>query len=98
MAGAEPIRIEVVLALPERQAIVALDVPPATTLGAALQRAQQTTVFADTDLTGFTAGIFGRIADVNMPLTAGDRIELYRPLIADPKAARRRRAARAPRR
>jgi putative ubiquitin-RnfH superfamily antitoxin RatB of RatAB toxin-antitoxin module len=52
------------------------------------------TRFPQTDPGNMAVGIFGRVVKADVVLLAGDRVEIYRPLIADPKEARRRRAAR----
>jgi putative ubiquitin-RnfH superfamily antitoxin RatB of RatAB toxin-antitoxin module len=52
--------------------------------------------FGDIDLAAVRVGVFGRLVDLGRAVAAGDRIEIYRPLTADPKEARRRRARRAP--
>lgn len=91
------IEVEVAYALPHRQKIYALLVDKGTT---ALEAARRTTVtrdFAGVDLDNAKMGIFGQL--VRDPskhrLQAGDRVEIYRPLVVDPKEIRRRRAARA---
>lgn len=97
MVDPEMIEIEVAYALPEKQKIYALLVPPGTT---ALDAAKQTKVskdFPGVDLDSAKLGVFGQA--IKKPseyvLKAGDRVEIYRPLIADPKEVRRKRAAKA---
>lgn len=87
------IQIEVVYALPEGTRSVQLTLPPGSTTGAALQRAAQTGEFASVNLELVTVGIFGRVVSREQLLKSGDRLEVYRPLAADPKAARRKRVA-----
>lgn len=86
--------IEVVYALPERQRLVALQVEDDCTVLAAAQRSGLAQEFSDIDWNTAVLGIFGKI--IQQPAQAllqeGDRIEIYRPLIADPKTARRQRA------
>ena len=94
------IDVEVVYALPERQKLYRLQVEPGTT---ALQAAKISGVegdFPGVDLAKTKMGIFGQALGtkgLKLPdqqvLSAGDRVEIYRPLIADPKEARRKRAA-----
>lgn len=89
------ISVEVAYALPERQAIVSLDVAEGTT---ALQAARQSGVaekFEGVDLDNAALGIFGKAVSPDQVLREGDRVEVYRPLIADPKEVRRARAAKA---
>lgn len=86
--------IEVVYALPESQRLVALQVEDGCTVLAAAQRSGLAQEFNDIDWNTVVLGIFGKI--IQQPAQAllreGDRIEIYRPLIADPKTARRQRA------
>lgn len=88
-------RVEVAYALPERQLIIALDVDDGCTVFEAAQRSGIERQFAGLDLTQVEMGVFGRV--VSKPreelLHDGDRVEIYRPLIADPKEARKARAA-----
>lgn len=93
------IRIEVAYALPQRQRIVALDVEEGCTVLAAIERSGIVREFPEIDLAQARFGIFS--APVTRPdlqtLRAGDRIEIYRPLLIDPKAVRKQRAATNPR-
>lgn len=96
MSESTDIRVEVAYGTPQKQALVALDVPVGTT---ALQAAQMTDLcaqFSELTLDEDTRlGIFGQLVAVKQVLKAGDRVEIYRPLIADPKEVRKARAARA---
>ena len=87
-------KIEVAYALPERQQIIALEVEPGCTVFEAVQRSGIAQQFPGLDLAQAAMGIFGRV--VAQPRTEtlrdGDRVEIYRPLIADPKQARKERA------
>jgi uncharacterized protein len=87
------IQIEVVYALPEGTRSLQLTLPPGSTAGAALELAAQAGEFAPLNLESATVGIFGRPAGREQPLKSGDRLEIYRPLAADPKTARRKRVA-----
>ena len=91
------IEVEVVYAAVDRQLLLKLKVAAGTTLRAALQRSDMAQQFPELDLQTCPLGIFGKvIADPGShPLLAGDRIEIYRPLLADPKEVRRLRAAKA---
>ena len=89
---AESIKVEVCYAKPEVQAMVALTVPAGTT---ALQAAQQSGLpgrYPEIDLTRQPLGIRGKRVESGRVLEEGDRVEILRPLTADPKEARRRRA------
>jgi putative ubiquitin-RnfH superfamily antitoxin RatB of RatAB toxin-antitoxin module len=97
MTESEMIEVEVAYALPEKQKIYGLLVEKGTT---ALVAAKQSAVCKDfnvADLDSAKMGVFGQTIKVpaEYVLQAGERVEIYRPLIADPKAARRQRAAKA---
>ncbi|MFY0992198.1 RnfH family protein [Halomonas sp. C05BenzN] len=98
MAATE-IEVEVAFALPDRQRIVTLAVPEATTARAAVRLARLERHFPELPPPAFLEadlGIFGkRLRDPeHHVLRAGDRVEVYRPLEIDPKQARARRATR----
>ena len=97
MAGAEMIAVEVVCALPERQLLLALEVPAGTTLQDAVVRSGILVRFPALDAAQLRFGIFGVIekSPQTRVLAAGDRVEIYRPLLVDPMEARRARAAKA---
>ncbi|MBT4522837.1 MAG: RnfH family protein [Halieaceae bacterium] len=87
--------VEVAYALAERQSIVVVDVAPGTT---AIEAARQSGIeksFDGLDLDQANLGIFGKAVDKSQVLQAGDRVEIYRPLLVDPKEVRRIRAAEA---
>jgi putative ubiquitin-RnfH superfamily antitoxin RatB of RatAB toxin-antitoxin module len=87
------LRVEIVYALPERQTLLALYVPAGTTLAGAVSASGITTLHPEIDLATAKVGIFGKLASADTVLHGGDRVEIYRPLVADPKEARRARAA-----
>jgi len=76
-------RVEVVYATPGRQ-----------TVRDAIERSGVLAAFPETDLARSRVGIFGRLTALSAPLRDDDRVEILRPLAADPKDARRKRAAR----
>jgi len=86
------IRVEVVLAMPARQELVALEVPAGTTLAEAITLSGLPKMFEGFELDLTKVGIFGQKASPEQVLLEGDRVEIYRPLIADPKEVRRQRA------
>ena len=94
MTGKDIIRVEVAYALPHRQAILPLDVAPGTTVREAAQLSGITAKFDGIDLENATFGIFGGVVAPTQVLAEGDRVEIYRPLLADPKEVRKARAAR----
>ncbi|EUB84127.1 RnfH family protein [Pseudomonas sp. GM30] len=91
------IEIEVVYAAVDRQVLRTLRVPQGTTVREALLKSGISDEFPELDLSDCPLGIFGKVvADPQVRLIqAGDRIEIYRPLLADPKEVRRLRAAKA---
>lgn len=94
MEAERPITIEVVYALPDEQLIIPLTVPHGTTARQAIVLAGLPVRHPEIDAARSTVGIFGRVVANDTVLGDGDRVEIYRPLVADPKQARRRRAAR----
>lgn len=91
------IDVEVVYAAIDRQRLLAFSVAQGTSVRAALLASGIGKEFPELDLTSCSVGIFGKqVADPqNRVLQAGERIEIYRPLLADPKEIRRQRAAKA---
>jgi putative ubiquitin-RnfH superfamily antitoxin RatB of RatAB toxin-antitoxin module len=86
-------RIEVAYAQPSEQIIVGLDVGAETTVEAAIKLSGLPHRFPEIDLGRDAVGIFSKPCALNHRLREGDRVEIYRPLFADPKEARRSRAA-----
>jgi putative ubiquitin-RnfH superfamily antitoxin RatB of RatAB toxin-antitoxin module len=95
MTEADKIPVEVAYALPDKQEIVMLEVPWGTTAAAAVQQSGIEKYFPGLELTDADLGIFGKAIKADRVLHAGDRVEIYRPLLADPKEIRKRRAAEA---
>ncbi|HFD81283.1 MAG TPA: RnfH family protein [Gammaproteobacteria bacterium] len=93
MENVETIPVEVAYARPDEQVIIGLDVPVGTTLKQAIEQSGILERFPEIDPEKMKAGIFGKLKKPDQVLTAGDRVEIYRPLIADPKAVRKERAA-----
>ena len=93
MVAKKLIPVEVAYALPERQLIIPLDVTEGTTLLDAIKQSGILEEFPDINLNEVKYGIFSKVTKADTVLRARDRIEIYRPLIADPKEVRRRRAA-----
>ena len=92
MTGFESIPIEVSYALPKEQLIIALEVSADATVSQAIEESRVVERYPEIDLAINKVGIFGKLAKLDDSLHAGDRIEIYRPLIADPKEVRRQRA------
>ena len=91
----DSINVEVAYATPEKQLIRAVNVDAGTTIGAAIVQSGIMMDFPDLELEleGAKVGLFGKAATMTTVLSDGDRVEIYRPLIADPKEVRRKRAA-----
>lgn len=91
------IQVEVAYATPEKQRILSLHVPEGTTCRAAVAMSKIAEEFPDADMASAPLGIFGKkiAAPDTTPVEEGQRIEIYRPLLIDPKQARLNRAARA---
>lgn len=87
------IHIEVAYATPEEQVIIPIDIESGATAEQAIQQSKIQQLFTDINLTKQKIGIFSKPCKLDTVLRDGDRIEIYRPLIADPKAVRKKRAA-----
>lgn len=87
------ITVEVAYALPEEQLIVPIKVETGTTAEQAIYASGIIKKFPDIDLSVNKVGIFGKATRLDTVLRHLDRVEIYRPLIADPKEVRKQRAA-----
>ena len=92
MENAEHLLIEVAYALPEEQLILEVEVPADSTVEHAIKRPGILERYPQIDLESDKVGIFGKMCKLNASLKNKDRIEIYRPLIADPKESRRQKA------
>lgn len=92
MSVVETINVEVAYALPAEQLILSVNVNLGSTAAEAVTQSGILDKFADIDLEKNKIGIFGKAVKHDVLLKAGDRVEIYRPLIADPKEVRRQRA------
>lgn len=90
---AEFMHIEVTYALPLRQEVVRLKLPEGSTLQQAVEASNLIARYPEIDLVKGKFGIFGKLARLDAVLHDRDRVEIYRPLIADPKEVRKQRAA-----
>ena len=86
-------RVEVAYAKLDEQVLLELDVDAGLTLREAVEQSGILQRFPEIDLTSNKVGIFGKLAKLDTRLAQGDRVEIYRPLIADPKEQRKKRAA-----
>lgn len=86
--------MQVVFAHPEQQLVVDVELHEGATMEEAIRTCGILAKFPDLDLARAAIGVFGERVNLSDPVHEGDRVEIYRPLIADPKEARRRRARR----
>jgi putative ubiquitin-RnfH superfamily antitoxin RatB of RatAB toxin-antitoxin module len=91
-AATKTIHVEVVLAMPERQELLGLDIASGSSVADAIEQSALIDRFDGVELDLSMVGIFGRKVSAGQVLRDGDRVEIYRPLIADPKEKRRQRA------
>ncbi len=89
------LQIEVVYGTPTKQKILVVSVDKGCTIEQAIEQSGIQSLFADIDLNKNKVGIWNRSAKLSDVLNDLDRIEIYRPLIADPKEVRKRRAEKA---
>ena len=89
--------VEVAYALPHKQKIVTLNVPEGTSVLDAVRMSGLDQLFPELDIDSAPLGIFGKAVPkpAERVLQSGERVEIYRPLIADPKEVRKQRAAKA---
>ncbi len=87
------IKIEIVYAKPREQALLEIEAEAGITARHAIERSGILERFPEIDLAVNEIGIYGKLTKLDQKLVSGDRVEIYRSLIADPKEARKRRAA-----
>ena len=87
------ITVEVAYALPKNQLIIPIQVPLQANIQEAIQASGILAKFPEIDLNINKIGVFGKLSKLDAPLHHLDRLEIYRPLIADPKEVRKQRAA-----
>ena len=93
MAADDKVAIEVACATPEKQLLMAIEVPAGTTVSKAVDLSDILSRFPRLDRKSVKYGIFGTIVKPDHVVVAGDRVEIYRPLVADPKEVRRQLAS-----
>jgi len=89
----EKIGVEVAYALPHEQVILKVKINVGGTVSDAIKHSGILISYPEIDLEVNKIGVFGKATKMTAVLRAGDRVEIYRPLIADPKEVRRKRAA-----
>lgn len=91
-AGARAINVEVAYARPDVQVILPLELPAGSTLEQAIHASGILERFPEIDLNVNKVSVYGKLAKLDQILRARDRVEINRPLIADPRQARKQRA------
>lgn len=92
MAEPESLSIEIAYALPQRQELVHVQLPTGSTVQQAIEASGLMQKYAEIDLKKNKVGVFGKLTKLDAPLRNRDRVEIYRPLLADPKEVRKKRA------
>lgn len=87
------IEVEVVYPLPHEQRIFKASGAPGMTLAEAIEKSRILEHYPELDPASMDVGVYGKQMPKDSPLNPGDRVEIYRPLIADPKEMRKKRAA-----
>jgi putative ubiquitin-RnfH superfamily antitoxin RatB of RatAB toxin-antitoxin module len=90
---AKEIVVEVVYALPKEQTLLAFVAPEGISVKDAIMQSGILEHYIELDIENMNVGIFGKRTTMKVALRDKDRVEIYRPLIADPKEVRKRRAA-----
>lgn len=85
--------VEVVYALAEEQTLLSLNIAPNSTVQQLIEQSGILEQYPEIDLSVNKVGIFGKLVKLDQTLREKDRVEIYRPLIADPKEVRKKRAA-----
>lgn len=89
----ETVSVEVIYALPTRQQLIALTLPAGSTVRQAIDASGLLNKYPEIDLAKHKVGIFAKLTKLDATLRDRDRVEIYRPLLADPKEVRKQRAA-----
>lgn len=96
MGDPEKIKVEVVYALPDNQMVLPVTLEPGATIGDAIEASGLASRVPEIDLQVNKVGVFGKVSKLDHELWDGDRVEVYRPLIADPKAAKKKKKSARP--
>lgn len=92
-SDAGTIHVEVLFALPQRQELIRLELPAGSTVQQAVEASGLLRKYPEIDLSQNKLGIYAKLCKAETGLRDRDRVEIYRPLLADPKEIRRQRAA-----
>lgn len=85
------LRVDVCYALPDAQTLIGVQLPAGATVQQAIDASGILTRHPEIDLTKLKVGVFGKLKPLDAELADLDRVEIYRPLVVDPKLARQRR-------
>lgn len=89
----EQLSVEVIYALPEKQVLIPLRMPEGSTVRDAVAASGLDLEYHEVDFSALKVGVWAKLVKPDTPLRDRDRVEIYRPLIADPKEVRKQRAA-----
>ncbi len=92
MSNQGKIKVEVCYALPDKQTLLSLEIEASATIENIIKQSGILELYPEIDLSENKVGVFSKLAKLSDTLHDGDRIEIYRPLIADPKEVRKQRA------
>jgi len=87
------LRVEVAYARPDEQVVIPVEAPEGATVEQVIVLSRIQERFPEINPQTAKVGVFGKLAKLSAIVRAGDRVEIYRPLLADPKAVRKQRAA-----
>lgn len=90
----DELRVEICYAEPDEQVLLSLKVPIGSTAFQAIELSNILVRFPEIDLSKNPVGIFSRKVSLSQILRDGDRVEIYRPLLIDPKEIRRQKSSR----
>ena len=96
MATDDTVVVELVYIKPDQQTVLKMELPEGSTIETAISKSKILQHHPEIDLAKNKVGIFSKIRSLDHVLKNKDRIEIYRPLLADPKEARRKRAKEKP--
>ena len=83
------IDVEVVLATPEKQVLIAIRIPPGATVSDVIAASRVDRQFPDVAIAKLSVGVWGRLVERDHVIRDGDRVEIYQPLLIEPREARR---------
>ncbi|CAD6514528.1 hypothetical protein LMG28727_00947 [Paraburkholderia kirstenboschensis] len=87
----ERLSVQVCYALATEQVLIAVELPAGATLMQAIEASGILQRYPQIDLGTQKVGVFGKLKPLDTPLADHDRVEIYRPLLVDPKVSRQRR-------